>query len=74
MHSSSVFTGSSVLISFPLLLPHAGGYSQGGMSGGYGGSQPPQRGGYPGEGAGGYDRPGMRGGPRGRGPMGRGMG
>lgn len=58
------------------LLPHTGGYGQGGVSGGYGGSQPPQRGGYPGDGGGrdGYDRPGMRGGPRGRGPMGRGMG
>lgn len=62
-----------MLISFPLPLPRAGGYSQGGA---YGGSQPPQRGGYPGEAGGrdGYDRPGMRGGPRGRGPMGRGMG
>lgn len=61
------------MYNFHLLLPHAGGYGQGGVSGGYGSSQ---RGGYQGDGGGrgGYDRPGMRGGPRGRGPMGRGMG
>lgn len=41
-------------------------YSQGGVSGGYSGSQ--QRGGYPDSGRDGYDR----GGPRGRGGMGRG--